>query len=1004
MKTFYGSLRVLEQKFISHITDIQPGPGRSVLVLCPSGRVAAQLRKQLVLTRGIISNIHLMTLSDLLANLDREAAGPRLPLLPGDNLHDYILKKVVSQPGLNLYPIHRGFLSALKSSLRDLADGLATADTLEEYIQTTDRKGIADAKEHLLWLTRVFKAYGQQMEQVPGYRSYQTYFTQALAQAEDSAWLRSFAEIILYGFYDLTGRQLELLQVLRANYALTVFWLYCNLPAFQFGHKFFDTHIRGLSSEIEELPLSASGSVAGEGLPCLFSTQTAEQTPAGIRFISAPNAQREVSFVAKEIVRLHEEENIAYVDMAVVAHSLQPYQTLLPDTFRQHAIALQADFSFSWQTRPLGVFVMNLLSLARNGFDREDLLAIVNSPYFKHKNEWRYLIQASLAKRDYAQWTDLVRKELPHYDEDFLSWLKQTKKQLEQLEQSNSWEALRQITLDLLQSNTQVDNFSSEEQRIWQSMLEVLEGFKRYNVVSKQAKEREFLDELLAILQTLQVHQVQSISSGVTVAEVSAMRGLHFKVIFLLSMNEKSFPQLVREDPILKDACRIGLRDDLGFWLSQKLERIDEERLLFFNMVEAAENKLYLSFLRADEEGKPIPLSSYIVELARATQADLKTQMEYVPFHWERNLADDFTRLTKKEMSWSLAVLKTPLENYQIAGISDDMLEPRWQAAKQISSVGALTERDGMIGSGKEIWQAQNKQGFSPSALQELAHCPFKYFLSKAVGLKEADDVLSRSELAPNLRGDMYHAILKDYYEHLYQEGLAGQLFNSALQERLDRSLASHYQPGAYKAFGIYPVIWDLILTDIHQKLSAFIQKDAEKLETYVPSIFETYFEKIYAPTKEMKLKLKGIIDRIDIDSVHKTFRIIDYKSSKHGGQDLAEDMFKCVILQPFIYLILAQGAAQTKDLQPDGAYLLNISPAYSKQELTQAGFESIQKRAAEFFDFLMNLICDGKFFIQPGDSCQYCSYAAICRKDSFYTRLRVQHANIAQRLEEMKK
>ena len=1004
MKTFYGPFRTLEPAFLTHLSGLKSGPGRAGLVLCPSSRVGAHLRRQLVKQQGLISNLHFVTFSQLIATLDAEVSGIHKPLLPGDNLHDYSLKTLLVTPGLDRYRVSRGFVTALRASLRDLSDGLVVAEVLSEHLQATTDPMLEEESAHLQWLIKVFEKYQQKMEQIPGYRSYQTYFEQALTQIEKSAWLKQFAEIIVYGFYEFTGRQLEIFNTLREQYALTVFWPYAAMPAFIYGRKFFETNILGVSAQTQALSSSTREVAAGAALEALFTAETATQCPAGLHFVSAPDATRELSFVAKEILRLHEEEHIAYADMAITARSMEAYKTVLPDLFAQQGIPLQTDFTFSFVTKPLGIFLINLLSLARRGFDKEDVLAVVNSPYFKQRNSWRYLIAESLAKRDYAQWVDLVRPHLSHYDPAFLKWLKQTKKQLEELEAPQPWDKARTATLTWLQQNTNTDIFTAEERQIWQEVLAVLEGFGRYTAVSAQAREREFLEELFAALQTIELHQVVAMPSGVMAADVGALRGLNFKVVFLLALNEKSFPQVVREDPILKDYYRRILRDQLGFWINQKMERFDEERLLFFCAAEAAETHLYLSFLRADEEGKPLVPSGYLVELARAAHIGLEpARVHRVPWHWWNAKGDDFLRLTPKELSWTLAAVRAEQAMYQAAGLTDENTAAIFEAAEQISSSGALTDRDGKVTSGPQIFTTQNAKGFSPSALQDLAHCPMKYFLSKGLGLKELDDALSRSEMAANLRGIAYHEILMQYYQYLLEQGLVGQLFDSALQAQLDRAILAHYTPASYKTFGIYPVIWDLILTDIHDKLSAFVQKDAEQLGDYVPSIFETQFEKVYAPSKNLQLKFKGVIDRIDVDREHKTFRIMDYKSSRHGGKDLAADMFKHVILQPFIYLILAQDATCTQGLTADGAVLLNINKGYARQELTATRFDTVKERAAQFFILLSQLILKGQFFINPTEHCQYCPYTTICRKDSFHSLLRARHAVLASQLEEAK-
>lgn len=1004
MNTFYGPFRALEREFTAYLSRVQPGPGRAVMVLCPSGRLAAHLREQLLAKQEIVSNLHFFTFSQLLAVLDGQSALPRLPVLPGDGLHDYLLKNLLGTPGLNRYRVSRGFISALRASLRDLADGLADAQVLAEHLQTTTDPVLVADSAHLNWLVQVLKAYQEKLEQVPGYRSYQTYFNQALLQAEKSSWLAGFSEIILYGFYELTGRQLEVFNTLRAHYPLTVFWPYAAIPAFTYGRKFFETNILGALPQAQPLAEDWQALAASEAARYMFTAQSADNPPQGLQFISASNPERELFFVAKEMLRLHEEENISYKDMALTARTLDPYKTRLADVFSEHGVPLKTDVAFGWTNKPLCVFILNLLSLARGGFDREDILSVVNCPYFKHKNTWRYLIAQSLAKRDYGQWVDLVRENLPSYDSAFLPWLTGVKQVLDELEKGGNWEHLRTKALAFLSENTDIGGFSEEETQVWQELLNALDGFSRYSAVAAQAAEREFLDELFAALQAIEMHQVVDMPSGITAADIGALRGLGFKVVFILGMNEKCFPQVIREDPVLKDYYRRTLRDQLGFWLNQKMERFDEERLLFFCAAEAASEKLYLSFLRADEEGKPLVPSGYLVELARAARVDLQSvAVKHTGINAAQDASEHFLRLTAKELSLALAAARAPLSDYDTAGLMNETVQNAHYAAGKIASVGAPNAYDGMLKNAEQIFAVHNSQGFSPSALQELALCPMKYFLAKGVGLKEADELLSRSELAPNLRGNIYHTTLMEYYQQLLTEGLAGQLFDLALQVRLDRALATHYTLSSYKTFGIYPVIWEIILTDIHDKLSAFVCEEAKQLGDYVPSLFETYFEKIYAPAPEIKLKLKGIIDRIDIDNTHRTFRVIDYKSNQHGSKDLAVEMFKHIILQPFIYLLLATDSRYTQQLRAEGAALLNINQGYSRQELTSNGFEAVKDKAAQFFVLLIQLISQGQFFISPGEHCAHCAYRAICRRDCFQSLMRARKATLALPLEEAK-
>ena len=1005
MNLFYAPLHALEQKFIDYLLSLQTGPQQGILVLCPSERVAAHLQRRLLKHRSVLGNITFQTLSQLMSQLDKQAAVWRAPLLPNDHLHDYLLKNLLSRPQLRRYPVSAGLISALKASLRDLADAMVEPEVLKEHWLSLPDFSAADEQAHLKWLLDVYSAYLAEMQQMPQYRSYATYFAQVLQEAEDSDYLRGFKQILLYGFYDFTGRQLEFFHTLRRHYPLAVFWVYANHPAFAFGKKFFESNILGLAQEAQAVKQNWQELAAREIAEKLFSGQDPSYLPEAMKLVSAPDAEGELYFVAKEMLRLHEEQGIAYEDMALTARTLEPYKNLLPSVFKQNFIPLHSSFTRLVGACPLGVFLHNLLNFVRSGFGREEVLAVVQSVYFKQKNQWRYLIADCQAQRDFAQWVDLLRPSLPHYDPAFLTWLEETKQDLELLEKAGDWATLCQHVRNFLEKNIDFSSFGLPEQSVWKEWEQGLNGLLRFAMVCKEARQGEFLDELMGMFAQLQIHETVNISGGVTAVDTMGLRGMHFKVLFVLGLNEKTFPQVVREDPIVKDFYRRVLRDQLGYWINQKMERFDEEKLLFFCALEAATQKIYLSWMRTDAQGKPSIISGYLAEVAR--MAGMAIDAEEVYFvsgrKTERLKQTPPVYLTAKEVSLLLAAQKAPWTEYEKSGAVIAQTQEALRAAEQIASVGNLGDYDGMVKSATAIFQKQNEGGFSPSALKDLALCPMKYFLAKGLGLREKDEVFSRFELAPNLRGTVYHEVLMDYYGHLHRQGLTGELFDSALKEHLHQSLSQHYDKMSYKWFGIYPVVWELILEDIEKKLTDFVVKDAQHLEGFVPQIFETYFEKVYAPSEKLSMKLKGIVDRIDIDLKNKRFRVLDYKSSISGKKSLAENMFKQVILQPFIYLILAEQQKQTAGLKPDGAALLGINKGYARQELSQADFEAVSAKAAAFLELLIGLILSGCFFMSPSEHCQYCPYQRICRKDSFRSVLRARHAKAFEKLQEAK-
>ena len=428
--------------------------------------------------------------------------------------------------------------------------------------------------------------------------------------------------------------------------------------------------------------------------------------------------------------------------------------------------------------------------------------------------------------------------------------------------------------------------------------------------------------------------------------------------------------------------------------------------MLFFLAATAAQEKFYATYARTGLDGKEAVRSLYVTELARACEIDLEAEnAPRVSGRLSERLGQtESAFLTPKEISFSFILSpQTARQNYEQAGLLTAEMTASLEAALELNKNGALGKLDGVIASGAEIFNRENEKGFSPSSLQELAQCPMKYFFAKGIGLAEEDEPLSRQELSPDRRGTVYHAILKDFYETLYRKRLTHELFDAAALEYLSHSFEKNCRPENYRLFGLYPVVWELILQDIWEKLSAFVLEDLHQLGPFTPVCFER--EVRTPPTEELPFCLRGVIDRVDVDETAKTFRVADYKSSRKGTKNLTADFFKQLIFQPFIYVWMAVWMAlqlpQWKGYTSAGSCLLSINKGYVRRDLPQSAFEEMRPRAADFLKMLTDFIQRGDFFLCPSDGCKYCPYAAICRRDSFKSLLRARKSAAGQMLEE---
>ena len=987
MKLFYGNYAALQEKLISFVAQERKEPLEKWLIVCASSPMRETLQRRMVGQFGAVANVHFISASGLMEHLDQEAGGDILPLFPQDQLRDFLLKEILQQPDLARYAVTRGLLQAVKSSLRDLADSCVTPEALAEYEQSLPDDALVQDRERLRWLVRLYKCYGEREGRVKGFRSYQEVYERALEQVEKSAFLQSFSQILIYGFYDMPGRQWDLISRVRSNYKGAVFVPYEKLPAYQFAERFFTTNWLSAGGEA----LAPVPCALGAGAKYMFGVSGSAPAP-NVSVVSALNGAGEIFFTAKEILRLHEEEHIAFKDIGVIARTAGVYQDEVRRVFRQHGIALDASFNYPLSAYAFGNFCLRLFALAERGFAREEVLALVDSPYFKHprKRAWAELIRVSLVKRDLSQWHDL----LPYtkgYDAELLACLDDISNRLTHLAQAQSWQDGAAAAQGLLADYTDTACLEGKEPEIYRAVWEELGKLTRYGLLRERAEQGEIPAEINDALGALTFNETESSSAGVTFTDAVRARGMQFKVAFVLGVNDKSFPMLTPEDPLLRDYYRYIVRDVLGYWINGSLERGAEEKMLFYFALCSAREKLYVLYNRYNSDGKDAIPSLFITELSRACELGIKWGSRGLSgerLHWVSGRLEEQLQATKmvywtpKELSYAFVLHpQTARGHYQAAGLLSAQKENTLTAAAALAQQREVSAFDGFIQSGPEIFRACDKNYFSPSSLQKLATCPFKYFMEKGLKLGREEEPLCRHDLSSNHRGTLLHEVLRDFYQTLKEKNLTHALFDSGAVAFLEESFAKHIHREGYRRFGIYPLVWKFILEDMHKELCDFVVADLQQLGSYTPAYFEK--ELFLPPTEQLPFHVQGKLDRIDIDEAQKLFFVVDYKSSRKWVSTLAESFHGKLFFQPLLYVYMVQHSGLLQGYQAGGSALSSVTEN-KRDVFSPEQYREACPRACAFLVQLTDYIKAGTFFIAPStDNCKYCPFGAICRKET---------------------
>ncbi|MBI2981280.1 MAG: PD-(D/E)XK nuclease family protein [Deltaproteobacteria bacterium] len=216
---------------------------------------------------------------------------------------------------------------------------------------------------------------------------------------------------------------------------------------------------------------------------------------------------------------------------------------------------------------------------------------------------------------------------------------------------------------------------------------------------------------------------------------------------------------------------------------------------------------------------------------------------------------------------------------------------------------------------------------FTASELESYRLCPFKFYVESYLGLEP--NLTEEPELTPIEIGTLLHRILQLFYErHAREIGSSpGQKLQEALREITSAILESHQKGRPH----LIPALISLQTKRIESTLQLLLGKECAPRETersLKPAWFEWSFGRKTAPLELPDgnggtIRIKGRVDRIDVDAKSKRFLVIDYKtgSQKTTGNQIRRGE----ALQLPLYL-LAVKKLLLPDFEPIGGLYYHLS------------------------------------------------------------------------------
>ena len=318
----------------------------------------------------------------------------------------------------------------------------------------------------------------------------------------------------------------------------------------------------------------------------------------------------------------------------------------------------------------------------------------------------------------------------------------------------------------------------------------------------------------------------------------------------------------------------------------------------------------------------------------------------------------------------------------------------RGAAAEAARASDAFTVHDGLVPeAGPRLDPRVSGAVVSPTSLEDLAKCPFRYFLQRGLGLDPIDDTEPNPDvwLDPMTRGSILHDLYATIMREIRDRGETPDPARHGARLRAlgEQALTEHRALVPPPSDGVF----DREARELQTDLALFLKFEAEDHRERRPLGFEVAFggategealgrrEPITIDLGDgLRFRLRGRMDRID-RLADGTYEVVDYKTGSAflpGGLDATFAGGRQ--LQHALYALAAAELLRERDGQARvvGSYYFPTTRGRRERQVRPA---STQALAAAVLRDLFDLLAAGAFVHSPrqDEDCRFCEFGRAC-------------------------
>ena len=752
--------------------------------------------------------------------------------------------------------------------------------------------------------------------------------------------------------------------------------------------------------------------------------------------IAAPNREEEVELISKEIKRLILNEKVEPHKICVAFNLIKNYSSVVKEIFAKNGIPVNLTDRTPLDNSNPVTAIVNYLEIIENDFYFKNIFRAVSGKFIDAKGiDLSNLYRVSSELKIVAgrqNWinilSDLISTSATgRGDENELhSDLQSIKKALEDIntiagmlkpfneeltipdfqERLNKFIIDSKLPFKLLEINSDEEKNIRAFTDFIEITTEIFDLLKAEHGAAKKFPLTFYMDQIRTACGWARFNVKEKSDYGVQVTSAEEIRGLNFDYLFIGGLCDGDFPTRYQPEIFFS-----------GSFKKHSSAHQSEERYLFYQTLCCWNKKLYLSYPAAGG-GKESVVSSFLTEfeelftfstLPENAYDDIIFSQEQLQIELGRSGMDAEKKIDFKHAGVSGENISKALEVENIRNA-----DPFGVSVYTGNITAAGSAEDELIKIKEELNSFAKKQ-YSISQLETYAKCPFKFFLERILEIKTFEE--PSEEIEAIEMGRILHAIFYEFYSKLVKTGITLQqasAFDFEKAEKLIFEIAeAEVKKAAFKSpltFYEREKILGLNGNRKESVLYKFLEAERESETDFLPKYFEVSFGRLRPdesdpflsdsdPVEIDGIKLRGKIDRIEVNEKLNSFNIVDYKLS--GTKPSFGDLKKGISLQLPVYAHAASvllSKKLKKNYSPNEMFIYSLK--YSADEFGKSAVKSkgskddeiqsveqLIKNSLEHVKNYIKCISEGKYNLSELEEreakvCRYCEFRTVCRID----------------------